>query len=141
MEGKDSMNLLSDDIDVCRAALNLPGLLIIYRPGAAGVVLQTPSLLIRSLILFENIFKTHLLPNCKSLGHEILDEVHHPLCVTFHMSGVTCHMSHVKCHMSPVRCYMSGVRYWVWIFSEKKKEKNYKVGLPRIMLFHILSLI
>ena len=52
------------------------------------------------------------------------DNVHHPPCVTCHVSHVTCHMSHVTCHvsrvttchLSRVRCHMSHVFFSSYFF-------------------------
>ena len=77
------------------------------RPGVAGAILQTPliffDLLTDSLILCENIFNKHSLPNRKSSGTDILRERSPPL--TCHVSCVTCHMSHVTCHVSCGQCH------------------------------------
>ena len=44
--------------------------------------------------------------------------IHHPLCVTWHMSYVTCDMSSVRCHMSCVTCNISHANAMqIYIFS------------------------
>ena len=48
--------------------------LLFEGPGEAWVVLKTSLCLIKSVILFLNIFKTPLLPNSESKGPEILRE-------------------------------------------------------------------
>ena len=40
---------------------------------------------------------------------KFVHNVHHPLCVTWHMSCVTCHLSHVMCQVAGVTCQISHV--------------------------------
>ena len=78
---------------------------VINRPGVAGAVLQTPllliDLLINSLILCGNIFKTLSFPNGKSKGADILRKMLTPHLV----SHVTCHISRVTCDLSSTMFY------------------------------------
>ena len=81
-------------------------------PGVPGALLQAPlsiiSSFIRTLILCEKIFKI----TSRARYLKFCENVHHPMCVTFHVSCVMCHVSClcVMCHISGVRCYVSGVR-------------------------------
>ena len=47
--------------------------------------------------------------------------VHHPLCVMWHMSCFTFHMSYVRCQVSHVRCHMSSVTCHLLLPNHKSK--------------------
>ena len=75
---------------------------LIYRPGVAGAVLQTPLPFIKSLsqYLTDLSFSSKsskLLPSQTIRAKELMlwENVHHPILVTCQVSHVTCHMSGV----------------------------------------------
>ena len=84
---------------------------VFIRPGVAGAVLQTHLWLIKRLSHpFVQTSSKHLLSQTiRARDLTFLHNVHHPLCVTWHVSYVTCHMSGVRCHMSGVTCQVSHV--------------------------------
>ena len=76
---------------------------IFKRPGVAGAVLQSPPLLIDSLInslinpLVQISSKHFQFQTQKTRKLKFLDNVHPTLCVMCHVSRVTCHVALVTC--------------------------------------------
>ena len=98
--------------------------------------LQTPSSIIEwaslSFILFENIFKTPVLPNPKSYGAEIFERRFispHLSRVMFHMSPVTCHIFSLSfCH-KVVNLVDTKGKTLISVFgNNKKKQEAYNNG-------------
>ena len=74
---------------------------IFNKPGVAGAVLHTPSLLIQSW--FVEIYSKHSQSQAgRARELEFWENVHPTQRVMCHMSRVTCHLSHITCHMSDV---------------------------------------
>ena len=73
---------------------------VIYRPGIAGAVLQSPPSLTDSFIdsLIHSSFSQSQTGRARDLT--FLEKVHTTLCVMCHVSRVMCHLSPVIYHMS-----------------------------------------
>ena len=86
---------------------------VINRPGVAGAVLQSPLLLINSLIksaFSSKPSKHHYTQTVRARELNFWENVHPPPSVTFQVSCVTCQVSCVRCHVSGITCQVSGVR-------------------------------
>ena len=80
----------------------------INRPGVAGPVLKTPLLLIHSVSQWSfslQSSKHHNSQTVRARDLKFWDNVHHPLCVTCHMSRVIFHVSPVTRHVPHVMCH------------------------------------
>ena len=76
---------------------------VIYRPGVAGAVLQTPLLLINSISKSSSSSKSskhYYSQPVRPRDLESRDNVHHPMYIMCHISCVICHVSCLTCHMS-----------------------------------------
>ena len=101
------------------------------RPGVAGAVLQSASLLIKSLRKpfppnLQNIIN-YKPEELGSRNFERMFTPHNLSHVTCCMSRVTCHMSRVMCHMSHVTCifFFTACEAYCW-------RVCYQRGLPHL---------
>ena len=107
---------------------------IFNRPGVAGGVLQTPPLLINSLIhwlsnwwFVEMSSKLYISQTVRGRKLKFWDNAHYPLCFMCHVSRVTCHISRVRCHMSHETWNKIKIKSRKWI-KKKKLRKKVKKG-------------
>ena len=79
---------------------------VINRPGGAGAVLHTASLLIHSFIKWSFSSKSlryHESQTIRARELKLWENVSPSPCVTCHVSCVRCQVSHVTCHVSGVK--------------------------------------
>ena len=92
---------------------------IINGPSVAKAVLHTPSSLIiwfiHSVIqssFYSQSSKHHKSQTVRARYLHFWDNVHHPLCVTCHVSNFMCYVSLVMCYLSRVTCHVSHVTFF-----------------------------
>ena len=92
-----------------------PLFFIINRPGVAGAVLQTPSLLINSFVNSSSVeisSKHCLARTVRPRDLIFLENVNPPLCVMCQVSDVMCQMLCVMCYVSQVTI-ICGQKRWI----------------------------
>ena len=71
---------------------------------------------------YVKICSTHRLSKTvRARDLKFVENVHHPLCVTCHMSCVTCHVSHLMYHKS---CFTRATEFWKCFHKKLKKSQK-----------------